>query len=144
MQFYVEGYSNSHGIEEQSMDIFPHIKLLTDFFVDFGNQTLFIMYYRKNEKNPYKAIGKIKILNSNEYVVRKIIPIQFERLSKEFCSLGQSVEYYSRLRELNSSERELGREILVSLNDIAINTDIREKFPDQPGINTSLDRKSVV
>lgn len=142
MQFYVEGYSNSHGIEEQSMDIFPHIKLVTDDFDDFGNQTLFRMYYRKNEKNPYKAIGKIKILNSNEYVVRKIIPIQFERLSKEFCSLGQSVEYYSRLRELNSSERELGREILVSLNDIAINTDIREKFPDQPGINTSLMRDS--
>ena len=66
MQFYVEGYSNSHGIEEQSMDIFPHIKLVTDDFDDFGNQTLFRMYYRKNEKNPYKAIGKIKILNSNE------------------------------------------------------------------------------
>lgn len=142
MQFYVEGYSSSHGIKEQSMDIFPHIKLVTDDFDDFGNQTLFRMYYRKSEKKPYKAIGKIKILNTKEYITRKVIPIQFECLNKEFCSLGQSVEYYSGLRNLNSSEREVGREILVSLNDIAINTDIREKFPDQSGITTSLMRDS--
>ena len=75
MQFYVEGYSSSHGIKEQSMDIFPHIKLVTDDFDDFGNQTLFRMYYRKSEKKPYKAIGKIKILNAKEYVTRKVIPI---------------------------------------------------------------------
>ena len=41
MQFYVEGYSDFHGIPKQIMDVFPHVKLVTDDFDDFGNQTLF-------------------------------------------------------------------------------------------------------
>ena len=101
MQFYVEGYLSSHNIPEQDMDIYPHVKLVTDVFDDFGNQTLFRMYYRKKKISNYEFIGKIKILNSYDYVVRKVIPSNFQTLKSEYCSLGQSVEYYRRLKELN-------------------------------------------
>lgn len=142
MQFYLMGYSISHGIKEQDMKIYPHIKLVTDAFDDFGNQTLFRMYYQKNEKTHYKAIGKVKILHASEYIVRQVIPFRFKTLNKEFCSLGQSVEYYQKLKELNNSDREWGREILLALNDIAINKDIGDKFSDQNGITNSLMRDS--
>lgn len=142
MQFYVEGYRVSHGIPEQVMDIYPHVKLVTDDFDDFSNQTLFRMYYKINERNPYEFIGKVKILSSKSYVARSVIPYNFQKLDKEFCSLGQSIEYYKRLKELNKPDVEWGREILTALNDIAINTDIRDKFPDQNGINNSLLRDS--
>ena len=142
MQFYVEGYLSSHNIPEQDMDIYPHVKLVTDVFDDFGNQTLFRMYYRKKKISNYEFIGKIKILNSYDYVVRKVIPSNFQTLKSEYCSLGQSVEYYRRLKELNRNDSELGREILIALNDIAINSDIKEKFPDQLGISNSLMRDS--
>lgn len=142
MQFYVEGYSSSHNIPKQDMNIYPHIKLVTDDFDDFGNQTLFRMYYKRRKIGNYEFIGKIKILNSQDYIVRKVIPPNFQTLKNEYCSLGQSIEYYRRLKELNKNDSELGREILVALNDIAINSDIKDKFSDQNGINNSLMRDS--
>lgn len=142
MQFYVEGYCSNHNIPEQKMDIYPHVKLVTDDFDDYGNQTLFRLYYKRKEKENYQFIGKVKILNSENYIVRNIIEKKFLKLGTEFCSLGQSTEYYSRLKELNKNGSEQGREILVSLNDIAINSDLKEKFPDQAGINNSLMRDS--
>ena len=63
MQFYIEGYMGVHGIPTQSMDKYPHIKLVTDDFDDFGYQTLFRMYYKANRTAPYYFIGKIKILH---------------------------------------------------------------------------------
>ena len=35
MQFYVEGYYSYHNIPEQQMDIYPHVKLVTDDFEDY-------------------------------------------------------------------------------------------------------------
>lgn len=142
MQFYVEGYYSYHNIPEQQMDIYPHVKLVTDDFDDYGNQTLFRLYYKRKENDSYQFIGKVKILNSKEYIVRNIIEKKFIKLGKEFCSLGQSTEYYRRLKELNKNGSEQGREILVALNDIATNSDLKDKFADQSGINNSLMRDS--
>ena len=142
MQFYVEGYYDCHGIPEQEMDIYPHVKLVTDDFDDFGNQTLFRMYYKKKQKGSYQFIGKVKILHKTKCVVREAIDYNFTSLGKEFCSLGQSTEYYRTMKGLNTSESEFGQDILVALNDIAINKDIKERFKDQDGIRNSLMRES--
>ncbi len=143
MQFYLEGYSEEHGIPEQVMSIYPHVKLVTDNFDDYGNQTLFRMYYKTSEKAIYRFMGKIKILHAKEYIARTEMPHNFTKLNKDFCSLGQSIDYYKKLRELDKPDMEFGRDILLSLNDIAINTDIRDKFPDKNGITNSLMRDSI-
>lgn len=142
MQFYVEGYSASHGIPEQKMDIYPHIKLVTDDFDDYGNQTLFRMYFKLNKTKDYVFIGKVKILNSENYVVRDVIEYSFEKIGNKFCSLGQSDDYYRTMRKLNQNLKDLGMDILISLNDVAINKDIAEKFPDNSGVFNSLMRDS--
>lgn len=137
MQFYIEGYVDSHGIPMQIMNIFPHVKLVTDDFDDFGKQTLFRMYYKVDMYFPYSFIGKVKILNSNNNITRNIIPHSFTKLMSEFCSLGQTTEYYKNLRALNRSDIELGGEILSALNDIAIRSDIKKNFKDQYGITST-------
>ncbi len=142
MQFYIEGYASSHGIPEQEMNIFPHISLVTDRFDDYGYETLFRMYYKKFKTSNYIAIGKVKILNAESYITREKLDNKFDHLSDNFCSLGQSVEYYSRLRGLNRREQEIGREILSALNDIAVFKDIEEKFPVTSGVQNSLLRDS--
>lgn len=142
MQFYVEGYSDFHGIPKQTMDVFPHVKLVTDDFDDFGNQTLFRMFYKSREKSNYQFIGKVKILHKTKYKVRENIDYNFISLGSEYCSLGQSTEYYQKIRDLNTSESEFGLDILIALNDIAINPDIKERFKDQDGIRISLMRES--
>ena len=73
MQFYVERYCPYHSIPKQQMDIYPHVKLVTDDFDDYGYQTLFRLYYKRKENDSYQFIGKVKILNSKEYIVRNII-----------------------------------------------------------------------
>lgn len=142
MQFYVKGYFDSHGIPEQTMDIYPHVKLVTDDYDDFGNQTLFRMYFKRKKGANYQYIGKVKILHESYYVVREHIEYSFCKLGPEYCSLGQSIEYYRRAKELNTTEFEFGRMILAALNDIAIFTDIKNRFRDQNGIMSSLMRES--
>lgn len=142
MQFYIEGYMGGHGIPTQSMNKYPHIKLVTDDFDDFGHQTLFRMYYRAKEHNPYTFIGKIKILHVEDKITRYKIPHAFTELDKNFCSLGQNIEYYFAMKKLNKPNYELGENILKVLNDIAFNPHIKDKFPNQVGIEDSLLRES--
>lgn len=144
MHFYVKGYVDSHNIPEQNMDIFPHVRLVTDDFDDYGNQTLFRMYFAKKRHTPEVMLGKVKILHSQISKTREALPVSFEKLDQEFCSLGQSVDYYYQLRELNGERAgiKFGEDILAALNDIAIHRDLREKFPDNNGILNSLMRDS--
>ncbi len=142
MQFYVEGYYESHGVPIQEMNVFPHVKLVTDSFDDFGNQTLFRLYYKKRKISDYIFVGKVKILHKTQYIVRENIDYNFTSLGRDYCSLGQSIDYYQKLKELNRTETEFGLDILIALNDIAINKDIKERFKDQNGITNSLMRDS--
>lgn len=142
MQFYIEGYVDGHGIPAQPMEIYPHIKLVTDDFDDFGYQTLFRMYFKQTSTDFYQYIGKIRILHAENKITRYEIPSSFKELDSIFCSLGQSIQYYFLIKELNKLRDELGESILKALNDIAFNSDIKKKFPEQNGISVSLLRES--
>lgn len=142
MQFYLEGYDDSHGIKSVEMIIFPHIKLVTDDFDDYGFQTLFRMYYKKDCFSDYDYIGKVKILHESEKITRLKLDEKFDGLNYEFCSLGQSIDYYAAIKRFNKKNTELGREILVALNDIAIFPSIEDEFPNYAGIINSLLRDS--
>lgn len=125
--------NNPSGLE------YPCFLLTTgDNWNDYGYQTLFRLYYFRS-KSDYFSIGEVKILDTSEDST--VLPDSFEDLDTDkFCSLGQSPDYYKRLKEL---ENELDiKKTLSLLNDVAYNFGLRTKFEDESGFETSLLRFS--
>ncbi|MGD7023050.1 AAA family ATPase [Rossellomorea vietnamensis] len=115
----------------------PYIELLSDNWDDFGYETYFTaFYFFENRKI---ELGPVKILHKEKLITKKQLQPSFESLSKEFCSLGQSMDYYRKLSEL---PREVYIDIFDSLRDITYNKDIGEDFSHIKGYNDSLFRSS--
>ena len=140
MRFYVKRYFESHGREYTGEYEYPHMKLVTDSWDDnFKYETLFKLKYCISKDFSWN-IGEIKIMRLGYTVTRNNMPLTFESLENDFCSLGQDVDFYKTLRN-KFSEKEV-KEILNSLNDCALNDDIYEKFKNEPIFYNSLLRFS--
>jgi energy-coupling factor transporter ATP-binding protein EcfA2 len=61
----------------------------------------------------------------------------FNSLDEAFCSVGESLDYYERLRQLPKAK---ARHALVGLRDVVHNPALEEKFRDEPGWKKSLFR----
>lgn len=122
------------------------IVLHYDNWNDYGLRTTFGMSYF-NENGSIFEIGTVKILcMANESVdsnhgqhTRTIIGNQIETLDSTFCSLGQDVGYYVKLKALLPNEY---YDVLQRLNDIAVLDDVRERVWEETGVQTSLLRFS--
>lgn len=67
------------------------------------------------------------------------MPTKFTELSKEFCSLGQSVEFYRNLKE---SQPINYQSILLALRDVALFPKILEEFEKEDAYIKSLSRNN--
>ena len=91
--------------------------LQQDNWNDYSFQTLYHLYRRQSEPGETQTlIGSVKILRrcqteSDGIQVQK----PFERLDDDFCSVGASLDYYQRLNEIPSVERD---NILDVLRDV--------------------------
>lgn len=140
MRFYVKRYFESHGREYTGEYEYPHMKLITDSWDDnFEYETLFKLKYCISKGFSWN-IGEIKIMRLGYTVTRNNMPLTFESLENDFCSLGQDVNFYKTLRD-KFSEKEV-KEILNSLNDCALNDEIYEEFKNEPIFYNSLLRFS--
>ena len=83
------------------------------------------------------TLGRVKILQRGHQ--RTELPLPCARLPDDFCSLGQTPEFYMKLASL---EPELGRSVLDRLRDIASRPDIELAFQGEPGLQLSLLRFS--
>lgn len=118
-----------------------------DFYLERNNwddhhfsTTYYLHLSSKHTKDKKDSlIGEVKILKKGqkEHQSDLINLGEFESLTDEFCSLGQSLDYYQRIGELNSDLREY---ILKALNDVIYNPAIKAKFKDEDGYTTSLMR----
>ncbi|KAA4978638.1 ATP-binding protein, partial [Bacteroides fragilis] len=123
----------SHNIPNS----FPTFVLVADNWDDFGAVTLFDLFYYPSQNNEkWRYIGKTKILNTderntegNKYKVKSLMPDKFEILSEEYCSLGQSQEYYDNIKNLFADG---GKSIFWALKDCAIFSFIEDKFEKHP------------
>ena len=122
--------NNAHG---------PYIILVIDNWDDFGYKTTFDAYY-VNSENQETFIEKVKIYRKGSKVSAESIPRDFGRLNKEWCSLGQDIDYYKKLIELVGIEKT--KKILHNLNDVVLSEEIRDKFEEDKGFNNSLLRWS--
>jgi len=111
------------------------VVLQQDNWNDYSFQTLYHLYVFTLEFSG--LIGPVKILRRGQTAADNIQLVlgRLQPLSKDYCSLGQSLDYYERLAELPD---ELRREILTHLRDALAFPDHAELFFDEPGWATSV------
>lgn len=132
MNFYVVGY-------QQLMPPFaeyPCIRLTTDNWNDYNIKTLFHMQYYSDVKT-YHEIGSVKIQNDDNN--ETVLPQFFTKLDDLFCSLGQDVMYYQRVRDIFLDSYD---DVLSALNDVVICPESAEKYQSTRVFQTSLLRWS--
>ena len=113
---------------------YPRFALVKDGWNDYGHYVLYILIFLKSFDEEIE-IGNIKILDKRtEYTD---IPAQFSQLDENYCALGQSLEFYEKIKELFP---ETYLDIFTSLNDIVFNSEIDETFKDVVGYSSALMR----
>jgi len=103
---------------------------------DYGYVTRFTGYFfpRAGEQ---RKLGFVKILQRGRE--RTELPPDFAQLDDQYCSLGQSLEFYESVRELGLP---VATEILTGLRDIVLTPALREQFNGEPAYTRSLLRAS--
>lgn len=127
------------------------IVLSMDNWDDYGYKTSFIMSYCDKEGN-VKSVGEVKIYckescdtNAHRNTGHTIHTLQKKTLNGQeglglnYCSLGQSLLYYEKLKRFVSEEY---KSILKRLNDIATDDKVRQDFIEDNGVRLSLLRSS--
>ncbi|MGV9698046.1 ATP-dependent nuclease [Streptomyces sp. NPDC003470] len=89
--------------------------LVPDFWDDFGFGTLFDLHYQ-DASGSLHEIGQLKVAHKQQSHGRPPLPDEFSQLSEDFFSLGQSDDYYDKLKRHG-----LRNLVLTALHDIAFN-----------------------
>lgn len=128
-----------YSYEEFKKDyhLFPCFVFTRDKWDDYSYKTQYDIVFYQSEKK-FTSIGSAKFLNKAED--NGDLPETFTSLDDNFCSLGQSNNYYINLRE--DVEKEIADYYLDAVNDVAINTGLRDSFEHEKGFQTSLLRSS--
>ncbi len=117
---------------------------------DYGYRTFYEMYYCDEEGTAHD-VGGLKIYNKNldkkntanksELDISSFIPYDkpIKELSFDYCSLGQNLDYYYKLKQFFPNEY---KSILYRLRDMSINETIKVDFIDYFGVKDSLLRDS--
>lgn len=112
-----------------------HINLKADNWDDFGLKTTFLLTVRSGTER--HIIGQVKIIDCNVRLGSPKIQNGWTALPDSFCSLGQSIDFYRRLRNLTPEHE---KAVLVSLRDCAFDRNIYSKFSETPQFVNSLTR----
>jgi predicted ATPase len=108
--------------------------LVIDNWDDFTFKTLYYLIYV--DKNGEKHnIGNVKIGQFGMEHGKPAIPVRFNKLSKDFFSLGQDESYYENLNALGTEVR---GEILNGLVDLSINLELFDRALKEDVTGTSL------
>ncbi|HEL4846211.1 MULTISPECIES: AAA family ATPase [Stenotrophomonas] len=113
--------------------------LAQDNWNDYSYQTLYHLshFSIKDGKRQESVIGPVKILKRGQTQSDGILVREnFPELGEEFCSVGDSLDYYERLRAIGP----LGEQILASLRDVIHAPELVERFQREPGWRKSLFR----
>jgi energy-coupling factor transporter ATP-binding protein EcfA2 len=113
----------------------PGALLQQDNWNDYSFQTLYHLYVFTSDFSG--LIGPVKILRRGQTSADTIqLKLgQLDALGENYCSLGQSLDYYERLAELPEGLR---RDILAHLRDALASPDHATTFFDEPGWTTSV------
>lgn len=112
------------------------VVLLRNDWNDLNYYTEYEVYYTDDQSVKY--LGVTKILHRDS--AKPYPPSMFERLPDDYCSLGQSAEYYSEMVEFLGMEA--ARDLCAALNDVVAAPVLRPDWERNSGFRTSLLRMS--
>jgi energy-coupling factor transporter ATP-binding protein EcfA2 len=113
--------------------------LQQDNWNDYSFQTLYHLLHRASD-GTQSLVGPVKILRRGQTEQDGIqITAPFDQLSPDFCSLGTSLDYYQRLNEIATDER---NQILSALRDVVANQQLQREFENERGWRISLFREN--
>lgn len=135
--FYVEkkpsGYSHKRYSHTEP-STYPSFVLVADNWDDFGVESTFDLFYYST-KGAVVHIGSVKIIHKTEstdselgerkYRSKDYLPDEFKILSDDYCSLGQSQDYYDRIKKLFPQQY---KSIFWALQDCAIFSEIEDNY----------------
>lgn len=117
------------------------IYLLRDNWNDFSFQTLYHLFLSAHhtENGEPLRFGEVKILKKGQTEADSIqLDVgTYQSLGRDFCSLGQSLDYYERIASLKESHKNT---ILTSLNDVIYQPELKKEFEGENGWKISLMR----
>jgi energy-coupling factor transporter ATP-binding protein EcfA2 len=113
--------------------------LQRDDWNDHSFQTLYHLHFRHGpEATDVTYIGGVKILRRGQTAADpQLIREEFNALSRRFCSVGTSLDYYQRLNQIPERQR---NRIMRALNDAVAHPELVEQFADEPGWQISVFR----
>lgn len=80
-------------------------------------------------------LGNVKIIRYGQVSGPTDIESRFQHLGDDYCSVGQSADYY---REIDNLPTDIAVRYLEAMRDAAHNPDIRDNFSTEPGWKTSI------
>ncbi|WP_244997593.1 AAA family ATPase [Pseudomonas viridiflava] len=120
---------------------YPAFVLEQDKWNDYGFMTQYHLYYVTLDEAGDRIvdlIGPVKILRLGQLEGDDLqITEKFNTLDDDFCSVGSSLDYYERLRQLSKVK---AQRALTGLRDLVHDPSLEEIFRDEPGWNKSLFR----
>jgi predicted ATPase len=115
----------------------PLMILTRDNWNDYGFETTF--HARLALQSGSLDLGTIKILRSDQRGGPTPLDPDFDGLSNDYCSLGQTMAYYEQLK---LQDENLYSRILSGLRDVVYEPQIRSRFEHLDGFQKSLIRSS--
>lgn len=125
-------YSLDYLWEKEKLKIFSCLCFIKQSWNDYGYYTLFRVYHFNN-KNDFLELGYYRIMNiSGESTV---LPLDFNYLPNEFCSLGMSEDFYHSFFKRDSENI---KQTLLDLNDVSLKKLYFAELADNDCFNKSL------
>nr|WP_176573544.1 AAA family ATPase [Nonomuraea pusilla] len=106
-----------------------------DIWDDYGYKTMFDARLFLSHDDDSVDLGAVKIMKRGQHSGPTELAPAFDRLSEDYCSLGQAFSYYEAL---NSLPEHIRSDILYALRDIAADRSIREAFALEGAMTSSL------
>ena len=112
--------------------------LQQDNWNDYSFLTLYHLYHRQADSSSSPTmIGSVKFRRGQSASDGIQVTAPFEALTPDFCSVGTSLDYYQRLNEISSNDRD---EILSALRDVVADPGLQAAFRNEEGWSVSLFR----
>ena len=138
VQKHLNGYAGKSNSHIKPKHIPSFVLAFNSGWNDYSLKTEYHLFYYY--ESGIEEIGVVKIGHEDESLLNSL-PDNFDILDDSYFSLGQSYEFYKKLKEVMGIKFE---SVLYALKDVAFFSDIYEKFENNDVFRTSLIRYDEV